>query len=54
MENVGTAKKEAPLKHLEQMSLHKGRSPLNLLTSEANLIGLQQELKSVISRECFF
>jgi hypothetical protein len=35
-------------------SLDKGRPPLIILSSEANLISLQRELKSVVSGEFFF
>jgi hypothetical protein len=35
-------------------SIGKGRPPPIVLTSEANLIGLQRELSSVVSSEFFF
>jgi hypothetical protein len=49
------AEKVTPLKHMKQMRVcAKEDHHLIILSSDANLIGLQRELKSVMSREFFF
>jgi hypothetical protein len=52
--NAEMASNGNPLKHLEQMRVcAKGRPPLIIITPKANLISLQRELKSAVSREFF-
>jgi hypothetical protein len=54
MENEETATEENSTKTPgTNESTGKGRSPPIVLTSEANLISLQRELKNIVSEEFF-